>query len=116
MDGPLTRFATRAAYHARQLPRFAWYAAHAVAVSRLAEKVRQEEGDSKRTQVHTTAPVPDRNRLYQDIAALFRQDLANVEAGFYPLPADHDGPLLTRLRRSSLFFDDLPSIHRRRES
>lgn len=116
MDGPLTRFATRAAYHARQLPRFAWYAAHAVAVSRLAEKVRQEESDSRRPRAHTTAPVPDRNRLYQDIAALFRQDLANVEAGFYPLPADHDGPLLTRLRRSNLFFDDLPSIHRRRES
>jgi ubiquinone/menaquinone biosynthesis C-methylase UbiE len=60
--------------------------------------------------------VPDRNRLYEDMAALFRQDLANVEAGLYPLPADHDGSLLTRLRRSSLFFEDLPSVHRRRES
>jgi ubiquinone/menaquinone biosynthesis C-methylase UbiE len=60
--------------------------------------------------------MPDSTRLYEDMAALFRQDLANVEAGLYPLPADHDGSLLTRLRRSSLFFEDLPNVHRRRES
>jgi ubiquinone/menaquinone biosynthesis C-methylase UbiE len=47
--------------------------------------------------------------------ALLRQDLANVEAGIYPLPRDHDGSLLTRLHRSQLFFADLPEIHRRRE-
>ena len=81
MTGPLARFATRAAYHARQLPRFAWYAAHAAAVSRLAAKAREEEGESTRPRAHTAAPMPDRDRLYEDMAALFRQDLANVEAG-----------------------------------
>jgi hypothetical protein len=30
--------------------------------------------------------------------------------------ADHDGSLLTLLHRSRIFFDDLPAIHRRRES
>jgi hypothetical protein len=50
------------------------------------------------------------------MAVLLRQDLANVEAGLYPLPADHDCPLLTLLRRSRLFFEDLPEVHRRRES
>jgi ubiquinone/menaquinone biosynthesis C-methylase UbiE len=50
------------------------------------------------------------------MAKLFMQDLANVEAGIYPLPADHDGSLLTLLHRSRLFFEDLPEIHRRRES
>ena len=44
-----------------------------------------------------------------------QQDVANVEAGLYPLPGDHDGSLLTRLYRSRLFFADLPEIHRRRE-
>ena len=63
----------------------------------------------------TDAPVPDRNRIYADMAALFLQDLANVEAGIYPLPADHDGSWLTSIRRSRLFFEDLPEIHRRRE-
>src|SRR5262249_3855743 len=42
-------------------------------------------------------------------------DLANIEAGHYPLPADHDGSLLTMIERSRLFFDDLPVVHRRRE-
>ncbi len=46
---------------------------------------------------------------------LFLQDLANVEAGIYPVPADHDRSLLTLLNRSWLFFEDLPNIHRRRE-
>jgi ubiquinone/menaquinone biosynthesis C-methylase UbiE len=116
MNGPLTRLATRAAYGARQLPRFAWYAAHAATVSRLAENAREEEGASRRPRADTPAPVPDRSRLYEDMRALFRQDLANVEAGIYPVPADHDGPLLTQLRRSGLFFEDLPHVHRRRET
>jgi ubiquinone/menaquinone biosynthesis C-methylase UbiE len=59
--------------------------------------------------------VPDQWRIYTDLTRLLAQDLANVEAGVYPLPGDHDGTLLTRLRRSRLFFEDLPAIHRRRE-
>jgi hypothetical protein len=35
--------------------------------------------------------VPDRKRIYADMAKLFWQDLSNVEAGIYPLPADRDG-------------------------
>jgi ubiquinone/menaquinone biosynthesis C-methylase UbiE len=54
-------------------------------------------------------------QIYADMAILLRQDLANIEAGLYPLPADHDGSLLTLLQRSRLFFEDLPEIHRRRE-
>jgi ubiquinone/menaquinone biosynthesis C-methylase UbiE len=49
------------------------------------------------------------------MAQLFLQDLANVEAGIYPLPADHDGSLLTLIQRSRLFFEDLPDVHYRRE-
>jgi ubiquinone/menaquinone biosynthesis C-methylase UbiE len=49
------------------------------------------------------------------MAVLFQRDLANVEAGIYPLPADHDGTLPVLLARSRLFFEDLPDIHRRRE-
>jgi ubiquinone/menaquinone biosynthesis C-methylase UbiE len=116
MNDPVTRFTTRATYGARQLLRLAWYAAHAATLSRLAENVRQQEGDSERSRANTAALLPDRSRLYEDMAALFRQDLANVEAGIYPLPADHDGSLLTQLRRSGLFFEDLPSVHRRREN
>ena len=114
MSTPLARFATRTAYGATQLPRVAWYVGHGLAMNRLAQRVR-EQGEHSRPRARTTGPVPDRDRLFQDIGALFRKDLANVEAGIYPLPADHDGPLLTLLKRSRLFFEDLPEVHRRRE-
>ena len=55
------------------------------------------------------------SRLEADRTALFAQDMANVEAGLYPLPADHDGSLLTLLDRSRLFFRDLPDIDARRK-
>ena len=53
-------------------------------------------------------------RLNADRASLIEQDLANVQAGVYPLPADHDGSLFTMLDRSWLFFRDLPDVDARR--
>jgi len=116
MSNPLSRLATRAAYGASQLPRIAWYIGHSLAVRRLSEAARRRDGKKARPRSHTNASVPDRGRLYEDMAILLQQDLANIEAGLYPLPADHDGSLLTLLHRSRLFFEDLPEIHRRRES
>ncbi len=114
MADPVSQFATRIAYGARQLPRVAWYVGHGMVMRRLSQAVRERAGASTRPRAHTRAPVPDRRRLYADMAVLFRQDLANVEAGIYPLPADHDGTLPLVLNRSRLFFEDLPDVHRRR--
>src|SRR5258707_13769760 len=50
------------------------------------------------------------------MSILLKQYHANIDPGFYLLPADHDGSLLALLYRSRLFFEDLPEIHRRRES
>ena len=111
MADPVSQFATRMAYGARQVPRVAWYIGHGMVMRRLRQAVRERAGERPQTRVS----VPDRQRLYADMAALFLQDLANVEAGIYPLPADHDGTLLDLLARSRLFFEDLPTIHRRRE-
>jgi ubiquinone/menaquinone biosynthesis C-methylase UbiE len=116
MVSSLSRFATRLAYGASQLPRVAWYVGHNAVMRRLAAAARRPADDSGRPRPRTDAPVPGRKRLYADMAGLFRQDLANVESGIYPLPADHDGSLTTLLDRSRLFFADLPEIHRRRES
>ncbi len=110
MSHPLARLATRLGYGARQLPRLVWYAGHGYAMQRLARQVK------RRNAPRSALPLPGQTRLYRDMAALFGRDLANVEAGLYPLPADHDGALPTLLARSRLFFDDLPEIHRRRES
>lgn len=115
MAPPLSRLLTRVAYGATQLPRVAWYVGHGLALRQLSAATAQRQGSKAPPRAHTDAPVPDRNRIYADMAALFFQDLANVEAGIYPLPADHDGSWPTWIRRSRLFFEDLPDIHRRRE-
>jgi ubiquinone/menaquinone biosynthesis C-methylase UbiE len=116
MASPASRFATRFAYGASQLPRLAWYLGHGMVMRRLSAQARRRTGGSARPPARTTASVPDRNRLYADMAALFAQDLANVERGAYPLPADHDGSLATLIERSRLFFRDLPDVHHRREN
>jgi ubiquinone/menaquinone biosynthesis C-methylase UbiE len=115
---PLARLATRVAYGATQLPRLAWYAGHGYAVQRLAAQQRRREGieETPRRAGDNRAPALSSQRLYGDMAELLSRDLANVEAGLYPLPADHDGSLSTLIRRSRLFFQDLPDIHRRRST
>jgi ubiquinone/menaquinone biosynthesis C-methylase UbiE len=115
MADPASRLATRVAYGASQLPRVAWYVGHNAIMRRLSGLARSS-GTTTRPRATTDAPVPGRRRLYADMATLFQQDLANVEAGIYPLPADHDGSLPALINRSRLFFADLPEIHRRRES
>jgi len=121
---PLARIVTRASYGVSQLPRVAWYVGHGIALRRLSEAARRQgrepAGDTAppraRRAAKTDAPVPERNSLYADMGRLFMRDLANVEAGIYPLPADHDGSWLKLIRRSRLFFADLPEIHERRQS
>jgi ubiquinone/menaquinone biosynthesis C-methylase UbiE len=112
MNQPLSHLATRFAYASTQLPRMAWYGGHFYVLRRLAEQVRRRrEGVPAKLQ---SDPRLDQ-RLQADRTALLEQDLANVEAGIYPLPADHDGSLLTLLDRSRLFFRDLPVIDERRQ-
>jgi ubiquinone/menaquinone biosynthesis C-methylase UbiE len=110
------RATTRAIYVARQLPRLAWYVGHGRVMGRLAERASEIEGTSGRPPSRTDAPVPTRARLYEDMAALFQRDLMNVERGIYPIPSDRDGSLLTLIRRSGLFFEDLPRVHLRRKA
>jgi hypothetical protein len=113
MSDPLSRLATRLAYASRQLPRMAWYAGHLYIMRRLAEQVRQQDGESVRPKPRSDPRIEQ--RLNADMAALLEQDLANIEVGIYPLPADHDGSLLTLLDRSRLFFRDLPDVDERRK-
>lgn len=112
MADPLSLLNVRLAYVASQLPRFAWYAGHEMVLRRLAAEARRRSGKAARPQPN--AQRLHQSRIYADMLALLQQDLANVEAGIYPLPHDRDGSLLTRFHRSRLFFDDLPEIYRRR--
>ena len=109
MSDLLSRWATRVGYASTQLPRMAWYAGHLYVMRRLAE--RENDGPRRKPQSDPRLT----QRLNDDMAALIEQDLANVEAGIYPIPADHDGSLFTMLDRSRLFFRDLPTINERRK-
>jgi ubiquinone/menaquinone biosynthesis C-methylase UbiE len=113
MSDPLSRLATRVAYATRQLPRLAWYAGHLYVMRLLAEQVRQRDGEGARPKPRSEPRLDQ--RLKADMVALFEQDLANVEAGIYPVPVDHDGSLLTVLDRSRLLFRDLPEVNARRK-
>src|SRR5262249_4103817 len=117
MSSPVSTVVTRFAYGLSQLPRVAWYLGHGLALRRLAEAARRREGPHShaRRRPHTDWTVPDRDYIYAEMIRLFMQDLANVEAGISPVPADHDGSLLTLIHRSRLFFEDLPKIYQRRE-
>lgn len=117
MSHPVSQLATRITYLSRQLPRMAWYAGHLYVMRRLAEQVRRREdrGTDPKSRPPPRSKPGIQQRLDADIVALFADDLANVEAGIYPMPSDHDGSLFTVLNRSRLFFRDLPSIEQRRK-
>jgi len=114
MPHPLDRLALHVAYGARQLPRIAWFVGHGVAMRQLS-RAAQRRGAAAPAAPRQAAGSTDRSRLFADLAALMRQDLANVERGIYPLPNDRDGSLPELLDRSRLFFTDLPDVQRRRE-
>ncbi|MCT8970250.1 class I SAM-dependent methyltransferase [Microbaculum marinisediminis] len=113
MATAIERIGLRAGYGLRQGPRIAWYLAHGYAMGRLRRMAEEKHPDARR-QSSATKPTPNRDRLWRDLAALFARDLANVEAGIYPMPNDHDGALPERFDRSRAFFLDLPEIFTRR--
>ena len=115
MSNPLSRVTTQSGLWREPVATHRWLRGAQRAVRRLSEGAERRVNKA-RPGAYPNLPVPDRKRLYADMAILLEQDLANIEAGIYPLPADHDGSLLTLLRRSRIFFEDLPAIHRRRES
>lgn len=115
MSDPVSRLTVRAVYGLTQLPRIAWYVGQGAAMRRLSRAVRRREGEPRAHPV-AAAAGPGRGRLLADMAALLRRDLANVEAGLYPPPRDHDGTLRDLLHQSELFFTDLPAVHRRRQA
>jgi len=106
---PVERLETRLAYGVAQAPRLAWYLGHGLALRRLARRYAAQRRPSE-----SRLPPPSERALTRDLAALIARDLANVEAGLYPVPEREDGALADRLEASRLFFDDLPEVARRR--
>ncbi len=113
-ETPLERLANRAAFAVRQTGRVAWYAGHGAVMRRMVRRLEAESGAPKRAPVKPSKPVPGMRRLLADVAALLAHDLANAEAGYYPLPVDEDGGLPGLMARSREFFRDVPEVVRRR--
>ena len=101
---------TRLAYTLNHGLRVAWYSG-ALLMARRVAPVKTEKGSQAERR-----RGPDRETLLADMASLFRQDLANADAGHYRLAHDWFGPLSEEVRRMRLFFDDVPEVARRREN
>ena len=113
----LERWTGRLEFAARQGARVAWYAGHGAAMRRMIKRIEAKQPDvgaARRKIVPSSTPVPSMRRLLSDVAALLARDLANAEAGFYPIPVDDDGGLPALLARSRAFFRDVPEVARRR--
>jgi len=96
----------RLTYAARQTARVAWYAGHYAAGRRLLKPMPKPD--------FPIGPIPGRAELTADMRALFSREWRDIEAGLFPAPR-RLGPEPTEfLRRSLLYFRDLPQVDARR--
>jgi ubiquinone/menaquinone biosynthesis C-methylase UbiE len=104
MIGP----AERAAYALSQTARISWFFGQKALAARMNGRLVSED---KRPKGLT---FPDSSELLEEIRRLMRQDLANIEAGYYRMPHDIIEPPGKILRDAVRFFRDLPDVQRRR--
>jgi len=96
----------RLAYAARQTVRVAWYAGHYAAGLRLLKPMPKPD--------FPVGPTPTRADLTADMRALFEREWQDIEAGLFPPPRVRQPELSEFLRRSLLYFRDLPQVDARR--
>ncbi len=109
----LSGWVRRARFAAQSLGRIGWYGAHRYLTGRIDRRVGEEYPDYRIAKPQ--GPVPSERRILADIARLQASDLANVEAGHYPMPAAEPGGLSSLLQKTRLFYADVPdAAHRRR--
>jgi ubiquinone/menaquinone biosynthesis C-methylase UbiE len=118
----------RARYAARQGTRVAWFAVHGEIAQSISRRIvrsarddskpdpKQPGGEESGAARRRTISTPDLRRLLSQIAALFARDLADVEAGHYPMPEGEFGSPRTFLDLSRRFLADVPKVARRRVS
>ncbi|MAA97929.1 MAG: ubiquinone biosynthesis protein [Stappia sp.] len=117
--GGARRWSLRTAYALRQASRVAWFAAHGEVAQAITRRiVRRSSGEqpasARPAGSGPARETPDLLRLFGQIGALFRRDLANVEAGHYPLPDGEFGSPMAFLDLSRRFLADVPKVARRR--
>ena len=90
----------RLTYAARQTARVAWYAGHYAAGRRLLKPMPKPD--------FPVGPTPSRAEMTADMRALFEREWQDIEAGLFPAPRAARPEPGEFLRRSLLYFRDLP--------
>jgi len=96
----------RLSYAARQAARVAWYAGHYAAGRRLLKPMPKPD--------FAIGPTPGRAELTADMRALFAREWRDIDAGLFPAPRPLAADPGDFLRRSLLYFRDLPNVDARR--
>jgi len=96
----------RLTYAARQTARVAWYAGHYAAGRRLLKPMPKPD--------FPIGPTPTRAELTADLRRLFDREWQDIEAGLFAAPALLGPDPAELLRRSALYFRDLPKVDARR--
>ena len=96
----------RLSYAARQTARVAWYAGHYAAGRRLLKPLPKPD--------FPVGPTPTRAELTADLRGLFVREWQDIAAGLFAAPAPPGPDPADLLRRSALYFRDLPKVDARR--
>src|SRR5260370_33037131 len=96
----------RLTYAARQTARVAWYAGHYAAGRRLLKPLPKP--------VFPIGPPPSRAEMTADMAALSERAWRDIAAVLFPAPRARGPEPAEFLRRSLLYFRDLPQVDARR--
>jgi ubiquinone/menaquinone biosynthesis C-methylase UbiE len=96
----------RLSYAARQTARVAWYAGHYAAGRRLLKPVSKPD--------YPIGPTPDRKEMTAAMREVFAREWRDIADGLFPAPRSLAPEPAEFLRRSFLYFRDLPQVDARR--
>ena len=96
----------RLSYAARQAARVAWYAGHYAAGRRLLKPMPKPD--------FAIGPTPTRAEMTADMRAVFEREWQDIAAGLFAAPRALGPEPAEFLRRSLLYFRDLPQVDARR--
>jgi ubiquinone/menaquinone biosynthesis C-methylase UbiE len=96
----------RLSYAARQAARVAWYAGHYAAGRRLLKPMPKPD--------FAIGPTPSRAEMTNDMRSVFEREWRDIEAGLFAPPRALAPDPAEFLRRSLLYFRDLPQVDARR--
>jgi ubiquinone/menaquinone biosynthesis C-methylase UbiE len=96
----------RLSYAARQAARVAWYAGHYAAGRRLLKPMPKPD--------FPVGPTPTRAEMTAEMRMVFEREWQDIARGLFPAPRNLSLDAGDLVRRSALYFRDLPQVDARR--